>query len=92
MLALEEKTGVKNPRLLSRPRLRTDCRKYQRAYAALNNSRQFNPAGIQPLTIAEMRAYIELADISRGYPAEKFLRIMQQMDAAQLEWQLKKQK
>lgn len=92
MLALEAKTGVKNPRLLTRPQIRTDCATYRDAYKALSNARQYNQAGVQPLTIAEVLAYAELAQIPKGYQTQKLLRIVQSMDNAHLEWWAKKQK
>ena len=92
MLALEAKTGVKSPRLLSRPTLRTDCRRYWDGFWTLANSRQFNQAGLQPLQISEIKAYTDLAGIQAGYPAQKFLRVAQAMDSAHLEVWAKKNK
>lgn len=90
MLALEAKTGVKSPRLLSRPQLRADCKRYWEGFWTVANSRQFNQVGLQPLPISEVSAYIDIAGIQKGYPAQKFLRLAQAMDAAHLESWAKK--
>lgn len=92
MRALEAKTGVKNPRLHSRPTLRADCQQYREGYSALTSSRRFNEVGLQPISVQDILAYIEIAGIQKGYPASKFLRVIQAMDGTHLEWWSKKQK
>jgi len=92
MQALEEQTGVKNPRLHSRPRLRADCKKYMRGYQHLSSARQFNEVGLMPLQIGEILAYIDLAGIQRGEPAMKYLRMIQTLDATHMGWWSKKNK
>lgn len=92
MIALQEKTGVINPRLHSRPRLRADCRQYRQAFLTLSNARQFNQAGLMPIAVSEVSAYVELADVEKGFAATKLLRIVQAMDATHLAWWAKKRK
>ncbi len=92
MLDLQKRTGVINPRLHSRPQLRADCKKYREAYRILTNAREFNQVGLQPIQVSEVLAYVEMAEIQKGYPALKLTRLVQAMDATHLEWWSKKQK
>lgn len=91
MLALEQKTGVKNPRLQSRPQLKTGSKKYMDAYQALAATRQYSQAGIQPIQLSEINAYAELHDVSPGRPRQKLTRMIQAMDETHLNWWAKKQ-
>ena len=89
--AMEKSTGQPNPRLSSRPTLRTDVREYWSHYLTIADSRKFNQAGVQPIAITEIVSYIDLAGIRRGEPALKFFRMIKALDNTYLTWWNKKQ-
>ena len=88
--AEEAATGRPNPRLASRPTLRTDTRDYWSHYLTLAETRKFNQAGVQPLSVPDIVSYSDLTGIHRGEPALKFFRIMRALDSTYLTWWAKK--
>lgn len=92
MLELEKKTGVKNPRLRSRPTLRTGNEQYMLAYGQLSRSRGYTDSGLLPLAIADIKAYMDIIEVEPGHPRRRFLAFIQAMDEAHLAYISKKQK
>ena len=86
MKLLEKQTGQKNPRLTSKPKLRTDCYGYMAAYQTLAQGRGYSEAGLQPFRITDIKAYAEVYCVDMGAPAQKLLRILQALDRTYLEW------
>jgi len=91
MLAFEAKTQDVALPLRTKPTLRTDCVPYLLGYNALAFARLSNQAGIQPIQLQDVLAYVELSGIEKGYPAQKFLRLIQAMDAVHLNWWAERQ-
>lgn len=90
--AEEAATKRPNPRLASRPTLRTDTREYWTHYLTLADTRNYNQAGVQPISISTISDYLDLCGIRRGEPALKFFRIMRAMDNAYMTWLNEKNK
>lgn len=86
MLALEKQTGIKNPRLLSRPKLRTELVEYMNEFRTLSLSRQFNEAGILPIQISEIEAYLRMKGVPPGAAQLRHLRFIQALDSVHVEW------
>lgn len=61
--------------------LRDDCAGYMETFRHLENSRQYNPAGIQPITITEVNSILDLARVTHVDERLKLLRLMQAMDS-----------
>jgi len=79
--AFEASTGKKSDRLASRPTLRPDCLKYMRAFSSLSNARQHSQiGGAQPISLTEIKAYIDLHGIQYGEVSSRYVRMIQKMD------------
>lgn len=90
LLEEQSKSGKPNARLATRPRLVSDGAQYWEAYWDLSSGRQFNEAGLQPFSPADILAYVDLSGIPRGEPAILLGRMVRAMDRAYLNWAAKK--
>lgn len=80
LLEIEAKTGTRPRALDQRVTLRDDCAGYRETFRVLENSRQYNPAGLQPITISEVNALLDLARVTDVDERMKLLRLVQAMD------------
>lgn len=79
--------------MANRPLLMEGCLEYLNAFNFLDGSRGMFAEGLQAITVAEVKAYCEMACIPMGEPALKLLRIVQRMDDARINhWHKKNSK
>lgn len=76
----------------SRPKLRTGNEQYMAAYGQLSKSRGYSEVGLMPLTISDIKAYMDIIEVEPGHPRRRFLAFVQAMDEAHLAHFIKKQK
>lgn len=86
LLEEEKKSGKPNARLASRPRLKNDGLIFWEAFWDISSGRQFNEAGLQPFSAADILAYVDLSGTPRGEPAILLGRMVRAMDRAYLNW------
>lgn len=88
---MQAKTGETPAALLRRPPLRPDCELYYEAFLQLDQGRDSNGYGFNPIRISETLAWLTLTGTT-GEEREKVLRLVQVMDQAFLKYQADKNK
>lgn len=91
MKALEKQTGKPSQRLLSRPKLRAELKPYLDAFNSLSRARQFTEAGILPLQISEIEAYLRIKGVPQGQAQLRWLRFIQALDGVHVKWYFDRQ-
>jgi len=80
------------PRALrDRPKLCPEYRGYYKAFSMLSGRRAYNQAGLQPLAMSEITAYLTELGLSRGESRFSFLYVTLEMDTAFMSCYFKKQ-
>lgn len=74
-----------------RPAIRPDCLGYFNTFNVLSERRTYNEAGVQPLTVAEIAAYLTELGISGGERRTKFLHMLFDLDSEFMQIQFEKQ-
>lgn len=77
---IEAKTGTRPKALDQQIDLREDCWSYLETFRTLERGRKYNPAGLQPIEIAEVKALLDLARVTDVDERLKLLRLVQAMD------------
>ena len=80
-----ERAGADIPALRNRPEVHSFLYSYWEAFFALSRSRSVGFA-VNPVSIADIVAYMELKGIFDPEEREDFLHFMQEMDAEFLAW------
>lgn len=88
---MEKATGTPPKALQSRVLILPECRKYYGAFTVLGLTRGYTSAGIQPLQVTEIAAYLNEMGL-RGQEREKFLRIILSMDSELMTLSFEKKK
>lgn len=78
---IKETTGVAPKALQDMPKLRHDCRGYLEAFNFLSDAREYNQAGVQPLRLTEIQAYLALTGISGMDRKAKLVRVIRELDS-----------
>ena len=81
LLKIKEQTGITPKALESRPKLRQDLLPYLEAFYAVSAARQYSQAGVQPVMVSEVLAYLQCIGETSPTRREKYLRLIQKMDA-----------
>lgn len=88
---MEKATGTPTKALQSRVVVLPECRKYYGAFSVLGLTRGYTSAGIQPLQVTEIAAYLDEMGL-RGQEREKFFRIILRLDSELMTLNFDKQK
>lgn len=82
--------GITPKALLERPEIDDEMHGYLDQYGILDRARNMT-MGLAPITLAEIKAYLDLAGVHGVSERMKFVRIAQAIDGASLEAYAKKQ-
>lgn len=91
LLEIEKATGVRPTGLQEKPDLRPDCKGYYDAFSVLSGRRTYNQAGMQPLAVSEVAAYLTELGISGGEGRRRFLHLILEMDSTYMDDIFKRQ-
>lgn len=84
LLEAQEAMGVTPKALLDRPRLEQHDRYYLEAFHDLAASRRYNQAGVQPIPVADIAAYLDLCAIDLPTERYRLFQLIRRLDGAYL--------
>lgn len=83
--ARAKRTGVQPAPLLNRPKILPHDRRYLEAFHTLGASRSAGMGGPEPIKLQEILAYFEIADIRELPRRQRYLEVIQSLDAVFLQ-------
>jgi len=90
LLEIQETTGMTPKALLDRPRIVQYDRYYLDTYYDLAAARCYNQAGIQPIPVVDIVAYMNLVGVAESSERYRIFQAVRSLDAAYLKHVMEK--
>lgn len=92
LLGFQEASGIVPKAILDRPKLMQHDRYYLECYYDLAAARRYNQAGIQPIPVADIVAYLDLCGIDQTAERYRMFQTVRRLDGAYLRHVMQKVK